>query len=140
MASKTYSGSCHCRAVRFETDLDFAAGTTRCNCSSCAKGRAWFAFAKGAESFRLEAGADALTDYQWTPPGRQPHLTFAFCKTCGVRVYARGDTEALGGVFHAVPVVTLDDVTPEDIASAPINYVDGLHDRYDRAPDETRWL
>jgi hypothetical protein len=141
VSAKTHFGSCHCGAVRFEADLDLTEGTTRCNCSSCAKGRAWFVFAKGAESFRLKSGKEALTDYQWTPPGK-PHggLTFAFCKVCGVRAYARGDLQALGGTFHAVPVATLDDVTPEEMESSPIRYVDGLHDDYTQPPANTRWL
>jgi hypothetical protein len=138
MSLKTYSGSCHCGAVRFEADLDLDAGSIRCNCSFCTKARAWFVFARGAERFRLIAGADAMTDYRWTPPGKpHPGLTFTFCGTCGVRTFARGQLEALGGTFHAVPVVTLDDVRPDEIAKTPINYVDGRHDRYDRAPEDT---
>jgi len=31
----------------------------------------WFVVAK-ANRFRLIAGADALADYQWAPPGRSP--------------------------------------------------------------------
>ncbi len=137
MALKTYSGSCHCGAVRYEADLDLAAGTTRCNCSLCAKARAWFAFAKGASAFRPLAGVDALSNYRWTPEGKpSPHLTYAFCKHCGIRVFAQGNMEALGGVFHAVPVATLDDAR-DDLLASPIHYVDGLHDRYDRTPENT---
>ena len=138
---KTYAGSCHCGAVRYEADLDLSAGTNRCNCSYCTKARAWFAFAKGPERFRLLDGADALTEYRWTPPG-QPgaFLTYVFCRTCGVRIFARGEMEALGGVFHAVAVATLDESSHEDLAAAPMNYVDGRHDHFDRAPADTRLM
>lgn len=141
MAMKTHHGSCHCGAVRFEADIDLSAGTNRCNCSLCFKSRIWFAFAKGAAAFRLLAGADHLTEYRWTTPERpQPFLTFAFCKTCGIRIFARGELEALGGVFHAVPVVVLDDADADELAAAPVNYVDGRHNHFDRPPADTRLL
>lgn len=133
MAVETFLGSCHCGAVRFEADLDLAEGSNRCNCSYCAKARAWFAFVKGAERFRLLDGASA-TEYRWTPPGRPaPHLRFSFCRTCGIRTFARGELEALGGVFHAVHVPTLA-LTQEQLARLPIRYLDGRAGRYDQAP------
>lgn len=136
MSTKTYEGSCHCGAVRYDADLDLEAGTTRCNCSYCTKGRAWFSVAKGPGAFRLQRGAESLSEYRWTPPGRESHLRFAFCRVCGVRVYGRGEVDFLGGVFHAVAVATLDEI-PADV---PINYIDGKHDRYDVAPELTRLL
>ena len=133
MSVKTYQGSCHCGAVRFEADLDLADGSNRCNCTYCAKVRAWFAFAKGASRFRLLDGA-AVSEYRWKPPGEpEPHLTFSFCRRCGVRTFARGEHESLGGTFHAIHVPTLD-LSPEQLASMPIRYLNGREGRYDEAP------
>ena len=141
MTMKTYRGSCHCGAVRFEAEIDLSAGTNRCNCSICFKSRIWFAFAKGASAFRLLSGADHITDYRWVPPERaESFLTFSFCKTCGIRVFARGELEALGGVFHAVPVVTPDDADADELAAAPVNFIDGRHNHFDRPPADTRLL
>lgn len=134
MAMQTYTGSCHCGAVRYEADLDLAQGSNRCNCSCCAKVRAWFAFAKGAGSFRLRDG-QALTEYRWTPPGQpHPHLTYAFCRVCGVRMFARGELESLGGSFHAVSVPTLD-LSVEERAAIPVRYINGRDGRYDEEPE-----
>lgn len=133
MSLKTYTGSCHCGAVRYEADLDLDEGSNRCNCSYCAKVRAWFAFAKGANRFRLLDGS-GVSEYRWTPPGHpEPHLTFTFCRICGVRTFAQGELEALGGVFHAISVPTLD-LSLEQRAAIPVRYLDGREGRYDQAP------
>lgn len=134
MSVQTYAGSCHCGAVRFEADIDLGQGSNRCNCSYCAKVRVWFAFARGAERFRLLDGS-GVSEYRWTPPGAtEPHLTFTFCRTCGVRTFARGELESLGGTFHAVSVPTLD-LTPDQRAAIPVRYINGRDGRYDEAPE-----
>jgi hypothetical protein len=43
---KTFSGSCHCGAVRFGADIDLGLGTNKCNCSICTKIWNWKVFAK----------------------------------------------------------------------------------------------
>jgi hypothetical protein len=79
----TFTGSCHCGAVRFEvtTDLETIA---ECNCSICAK--------KGAllhrvepEQFRLLAGEADLTEYRFNT-GVARHL---FCRHCGIHPFGR---------------------------------------------------
>lgn len=140
MALKTYTGSCHCGAVRFEAEADISLGTVKCNCSSCTKARSWLAIVP-ASRYRLISGARSQGEYQWTPPGRpEPTIQFHFCKTCGMRTPGRGEMEALGGAFYAVQVQLLDGIDRDELAAAPIQYVDGRHDRFDRAPADTRFL
>ena len=77
---KTYQGSCHCGAVRFEADLDLSQRTYRCNCSICRRTRFWPAVAQQGQ-FRLLAGASELTRYLFNSMKNEHH----FCKRCGVR-------------------------------------------------------
>jgi hypothetical protein len=135
MAVQTFLGSCHCGAVRFEADIDLEEGSNRCNCSYCAKARAWFAFAKGVERFRL-LDDSAVSEYRWSPPGHSgPNLTYVFCRNCGIRCFAKGELESLGGAFHAVHVPTLE-LTPKQLASIPVRYLNGRDGRYDQVPED----
>jgi len=134
--TKTYQGSCICGAVRFEADLDLAAGTTRCNCSFCRKARFWMAFAKGP-AFRILAGSDVLTDYQRIPESKpHPYLHFLFCSRCGARAFTRGGE----GEFHAVNLGCLDNATDDELAAAPVHYADGRHNDWPKDAPETHYL
>lgn len=136
MAKKTYKGSCHCGKISFEVDLDLRAGTSKCNCSICAKTRNWGVTTK-PEHFRLLTGTDDLTDYQLTPGSSVHH---PFCKHCGVRVFGHGDIPEIGGEYVGVRLASLDDVSPEELVAAPVRYCDGRANNWWNPPAEVRHL
>ncbi len=124
----TYSGRCHCGAVKFEADLDLTQSTYRCNCSICRRTRFWPAVAR-EDGFRLLAGIEELTQYLFNTRKNEHY----FCRHCGVRVFGIG-TETPIGKMYGVNVGCLEDVGDEELAGLTVTYVDGLHDRF--APPE----
>lgn len=132
---KTYSGSCHCGAVHYEADLDLSAGTFKCNCSICTKMRNWLAVVQ-PDAFRLHCDESTIGEYQF---GKET-IHHLFCKRCGVSPFGRGMDPKLGGRFYAIKVNCLDDATADELANAPVQYLDGRHDNFRSAPAETRHL
>jgi hypothetical protein len=131
---KTYHGSCHCGAVRFEADIDLAQGTIKCNCTICTKMRFWAAAVQPA-AFRLLAGAEALGEYRYHTK-RDGHF---FCKHCGIHTFCTGESPRLGA-FHAVVLACLDDLPVDELLAAPVRYLDGRNDNWVTPPGEIRHL
>ncbi len=132
---KTYHGSCHCGLVKFEADMDLAAGTGKCNCSICAKGRFWGAMIK-PDSFRLVEGKQALSSYRFNTKSSQHQ----FCKICGVKPFVEGYIEEFGGAFYSINLACLDDISESELAELPVNFADGKSNNWWSAPAEVRHL
>jgi hypothetical protein len=132
---KTYQGSCHCGAVKFEADIDLAQGTNKCNCTICTKTRNWNAIIKPG-AFRLISGADALSDYRFGS-GQGEHL---FCRTCGVRSFERGHVKEIGGDYVSIKLASLDGVDPKELIEASVRYANGRDNKWWEPPAETRHL
>jgi hypothetical protein len=136
MAIKTYHGSCHCKTLRFEADLDLSKGTGKCNCSYCWKARAWNMGIKPDE-FRLLSGKEHAAEYGFREGSTNHHV---FCKQCGVHVYTYGYVAEIGGDYVSVSLSTLDDLPPAELVAAPLHFMNGRDDDWFHTPAETRHL
>lgn len=126
---KTYQGSCHCGAVRFEAELDLEQSTYRCNCSICRRTRFWPAVAR-EDGFRLVAGEVELTRYQFNAKKNHHY----FCRHCGVRAFGIG-TETPIGKMYGVNLGCLTGVSEEELSRLTVTYVDGLNDKWQGTPE-----
>jgi hypothetical protein len=113
MASKDYTGGCHCKRVRYEVTADLDK-VMACNCSHCSAKGLLLTFAPAAQ-FQMLKGEDALADYQFN----KHVIHHLFCKQCGTQSFARGKGQN-GADMVAINVRCLDGV---DIAAlTPMPY------------------
>ncbi|HEY2730589.1 MAG TPA: GFA family protein [Polyangia bacterium] len=106
---QTFSGGCHCGAVRFCVTGDLRT-VTECNCSICTQ-KGFLHLIVPAQHFQLTSGRDALATYTFnTAVARH-----TFCRVCGIHPFyvPRSDPDKID-----VNVRCIDDVDPRQVAAA----------------------
>jgi hypothetical protein len=109
---KTYTGGCHCGAVRYEVETDLAK-VMECNCSHCSKKGFLLNFVD-RDKFTLQSSEDILIEYFFN----KKSIRHLFCRVCGVQSFAEG----VDFPKVAINVRCLDDV---DLSSLTIEQVNG---------------
>ncbi|MBE9166948.1 GFA family protein [Pleurocapsales cyanobacterium LEGE 06147] len=79
----TYTGGCHCGAVRFQVTVD-RHEVYNCNCSICRK-KGFLHLIVPSEQFTLLRGEEVLTTYTFNT-GVAKHT---FCRICGIHSFYR---------------------------------------------------
>ncbi|PIF74121.1 hypothetical protein CLU95_1242 [Variovorax sp. 54] len=121
---RTYQGSCHCGACRFEVDTDLD-HVRSCNCSVCRR-RGALIHRVPESALRMLTPLEDLTIYQWHSRTARDY----FCPTCGIMPFripsaptaqetAEGKLPFTGWAINAR---CLEDV---DLASVPVRLVNG---------------
>jgi len=114
MTVQTYTGGCHCGAVRYEVTADLGQ-TMTCNCSRCSKLGTILTFAPAAQ-FSLTSGEEHLTEYLFNKKAIQ-HL---FCAVCGIESFARGAMPD-GSKMVAINARCLDDVDLDTLTPSKVD-------------------
>ncbi|HEY0010634.1 MAG TPA: GFA family protein [Candidatus Paceibacterota bacterium] len=83
---KTYTGGCHCGAVRYEVTTGLEK-VIECNCSHCSKKGFLLNFVE-RDQFTLQTSEDMLMEYFFN----QKTIRHLFCRVCGVQSFAEGVT------------------------------------------------
>jgi hypothetical protein len=113
---KTHTGSCHCKKVTYEADLDLTQPSLECNCSHCAGKGLLLQFIK-PEAFTLKTGEGSLKEYRFNTQ----KIGHQFCEDCGMQPFSYGQ-DAQGNSLVAVNVRSVDDANVEQL---PKKQVDG---------------
>lgn len=113
MAVRTWSGGCHCGAVRFEVDAPEPLDVVECNCSICLKS-GFLHLIVPAQRFRLLSGENDLQTYTFNT-GTAQHL---HCRACGIKSFYVPRSHPDG---YSVNVRCLDGVEPDELAVTPFD-------------------
>lgn len=124
MPAKSYSGSCHCGAVRFRFESAEITSACRCNCSICIRrGIAMSSDYIPADTFELH-GAESLAVYQFG----DKNMSHYFCKSCGIcpfSVVASLPADYRGRARIGDRRVNLGCIEGLDPLALPITVIDG---------------
>jgi hypothetical protein len=108
-----HTGSCHCKKVTYEADLDISKPAIECDCSHCSAKGLLLQFIPES-SFTLTSGEDSLKEYRFNTH----KIAHQFCDTCGQQPFARG-TDAEGNTVVSINMRSLDDVEVVDLIRMP---------------------
>jgi hypothetical protein len=111
MTDQTWTGGCHCGAVRFSVEVAPPVTVQRCNCSLCSR-TGYIHLIVPASHFRLERGSDVLTEYSFNT-----HVAIhRFCSRCGVKSFyvPRSNPDGFSINVHCLDDAPTDALVVED--------------------------
>ncbi len=115
-----YTGSCHCKAVRFQV-MARPTHLSRCNCSICSAKGALYLPVSEVEQVEILEGGENLQSYRFNRQEAE-HL---FCRTCGIHPFHRPrigpsrwsvNARCLDGGLPELPIEDFDGVNWEEAA------------------------
>ncbi|HEV7449690.1 MAG TPA: GFA family protein [Candidatus Paceibacterota bacterium] len=111
---QTYTGGCHCGAVKYEVETDLAK-VIECNCTHCDIKGLILSFVP-EDKFKLLSGEDNLENYQFN----KKKIHHLFCQTCGVESFGRGENSK-GEKLIAINVRCLNGVDRSKLTITPVD-------------------
>jgi hypothetical protein len=110
----TYSGSCHCGAVKFRITADITEMTT-CDCSLCTRKNALMTAVPHA-NLTITEGKELLSKYEWNTKIAKHY----FCSRCGIYTF---HSKRMLPDHYGVNVYCLEGFDPSTV---PVRRTEGL--------------